>query len=193
MCSAAIKTEFKALLAAAVGVSSNKTTPHCLGHLVLVRSLWMIHTSHQSLEQMYWFSKSLEGPFLRPLRSKDIWGWMLRLWPQNFLSSCESLAINFKKVRQTSVWQIFPKIWFFFFFLIVHQRLITVRNISKSNKSGLWNHFLRLAAKVSELPKKFQGNSFKIQPRTSSDLNGLKHDPSKQFESSLKSIAECLT
>ena len=28
-------------------------TPHCLGHLVLVRSLPTIHTIHQSLEQIH--------------------------------------------------------------------------------------------------------------------------------------------
>ena len=28
-------------------------TPHCLGHLVLVRSLPTIHIFHQSLEQMH--------------------------------------------------------------------------------------------------------------------------------------------
>jgi hypothetical protein len=31
----------------------NFGTPHCLGHLVIVRSLPTIHTSHHSLEQMH--------------------------------------------------------------------------------------------------------------------------------------------
>ena len=48
--------------------------------------------------------------------------------------------------------------------------------------------FSRLAAKLSELSKKFRGHSFKIQPQMSFDLNGLKNGPSKHFESSLKSM-----
>ena len=35
-------------------------TPHCLGHLVLVRSLPTIHIFHQSLEQMHWFETIFE-------------------------------------------------------------------------------------------------------------------------------------
>ena len=56
------------------------------------------------------FSKWVE-PFLRPLRSKDVRGWILRLRPQNFLESSLSLAANLEKVRQTSVWQMIPKFW----------------------------------------------------------------------------------
>ena len=43
--------------------------------------------------------------------------------------------------------------------------------------------FSRLAAKLSEVSKKSQGRSLKIQPRTSFDLNDLKNNPSKHFES----------
>ena len=57
-------------------------------------------------------SKCLEGSFLRPLRSKDVWGWILKLQPRNVLGSSESLTANLEKVRQTSVWQMVPKFWF---------------------------------------------------------------------------------
>ena len=69
-------------------------TPHFLGHLFLVRSLPTIHTFHQSLRL---FLKCKEGPFLRPLRSKDNQCWILRLWPRNFVIIFESLAANLEK------------------------------------------------------------------------------------------------
>ena len=50
--------------------------------------------------------------FLRPLRSKDNWGWILRLRPWNFVIISESLAAYLEKVRQTFVWQTVPKFWF---------------------------------------------------------------------------------
>ena len=83
-------------------------------------------------EAMYVFLKFKEGPFFR---SKDNWGWILRLRPRNFVIISESLAANLEKVRQTSVWQTVPKFWFICFF-IVPQILTLVSNakrkISKS-------------------------------------------------------------
>ena len=87
-------------------------TPHCWGFLASLRSLPTIYTFHQSLEQMHWFLKCKAGLFLRPLRSKDDQGWILRLQPRNFVIISESLPANLKKVRQTSVWQTIPKFWF---------------------------------------------------------------------------------
>jgi hypothetical protein len=46
--------------------------------------------------------KYLAEPFLRPLRSKGIQCWILRLRPRNFTIISESLAANLEKVRQTS-------------------------------------------------------------------------------------------
>ena len=64
------------------------------------------------LEQMHWFEAVFEGPFLRPMRSKNDQCWILRLRPQNFVIISESLAANLEKVRQASVWQTVPKFWF---------------------------------------------------------------------------------
>ena len=58
------------------------------------------------------FLKYLAEPFLRPLMSKDVQCWILRLQPRNFAIISESLAANLEEVRQTSVWQTVPKFWF---------------------------------------------------------------------------------
>ena len=47
------------------------------------------------------FLKCKEGPFLRPLRSKDDQCCILRLQSRNFLIISESLAANLEKVGQT--------------------------------------------------------------------------------------------
>ena len=64
------------------------------------------------------FLKYLAEPFLRPLRSKDVPCWILRLRPRNFAIISESLAANLETVRHTSVWQTVPKFWFFWLWYI---------------------------------------------------------------------------
>ena len=125
------------------------------------------------------FFHCLEGLFLRPLRSKDVQGWILRLRPPNFLASSENLAPLYDKRYQSSD--------FLSFF--------SSKTCKKSNKSELRNllsyiclTFSRLVATLSDRVKQFRGWSLKIQPWTSFDLNGLKKSPSKHFESSLKLI-----
>ena len=94
-----------------------------------------------------------------------------------YITLTYSLSVNHKKVRQTYDKQ-FQGSDFFLFFIVPQSN--TKRTISKSNKSELLKKlsyriclFLRLAAKFSELSKKF---------RTSFDPNGLKNGPSKHFD-----------
>ena len=69
-----------------------------------------------------------------------------------------------------------------------------MRNNKEDQKMRMLEHkeacltLLRFAVKFSEVAKKYQGRSLKIQPQTSFDLNGLKNGPSKHFERSLKSM-----
>ena len=108
------------------------------------------------------FSKYLAESFLRPLRSKDVRCWILRLRPRNFAIISESLAANLKK---------------------------SLRN--NKNESELWNRlscltFSRLAAKLSEMIAKFRGLNLKIQHWTSFDLNGLKNGSAKYLKNCIK-------
>jgi hypothetical protein len=112
-----------------------KATPHCWGHLVFLWPLPKIHTSHQYLEDFKWFEaifKTFAWAILRPLRSKNDPGWILRLWPFAIIS--ESVAANLEKVRQTSVWQTFPKFWFIWLWCLSFcntYKCMSLRNIKK--------------------------------------------------------------
>ena len=90
-------------------------TPHCLGHLVLVRSLPTIHISHQSLEQMHWFEvifKMFCSAVFEAVEVKGQSRLNFEAATSKFVIGYESLAANLEKVRQTSVWQAVPKFWF---------------------------------------------------------------------------------
>ena len=144
------------------------------------------------------FLKYLSEPFLRPLRSKTIQCWILRLQLWNFTIISESLAANLEKVRQMSVWQTVPKFWFIWLwylsFCITYVSLCGTTKKQKIQNFGTVCHtevcitFLRLAAELSELAKKIMKLQPQVQPRTSFDPNGLKNSPFKHFESSLKSM-----
>ena len=62
-----------------------------------------INLWHKALIWGY-FLKCNEGPFLRPLRSKDDQCSILRLQPWNFVVISESFAAKLKKVRQIFLW-----------------------------------------------------------------------------------------
>ena len=104
-------------------------TLHWLGHLDLVlcdlylRVIPPINLWNTCI-YLRLLSKYLVGLFLRPLRSKEVGGWILRLLPQNILASSESSAANLKKVKQTSVWQTVPKFLFFCLFLLFLKDLL---------------------------------------------------------------------
>ena len=85
------------------------------------------------------FLKCKEGPFLRPLRSKDDRCWILRLRPRNFGIISESLATNLEKVRQTSVWQTVPKFWFIWLWYIYFCIIYKSKSL-RNNKKELWHH-----------------------------------------------------
>ena len=79
--------------------------------------------------------KYLAEPSLRPLRSKYVRCWILRLWPRNFAIISESLAANLEKVRQTSVWQTVPKFWFIWLWYLSF--CITYKDF-EDNKKDKW-------------------------------------------------------
>ena len=130
-------------------VGSLHCTTHCWGLLVFC-NLYLQFIAPINLWNKYidlrLFSKCKEGPFLRPLRSKDNRCWILRvlrLQPPNFVIISESLAANLKKVSRPLYDKQFQSSDLFVFF-IVPQKLtfisIAKRKISKSKKSELWNH-----------------------------------------------------
>ena len=106
-------------------------TPHCWGLLVSYPYLQFIAPINiwNKCIDLGIFLKCKEGPFLRPLRSKDNWCGILRLWPWNFVIICERLATKLEKVRQMSVWQTVPKFWFIWLwylsFCITYKTLVT--------------------------------------------------------------------
>jgi hypothetical protein len=89
-------------------------TPHCWGRLVFCNIYHSYLLSIFGRFGIIWgyFLKYLRSLFLRPLRSKNDRGWILRLRPWNFAIISESLAANLEIVRQTFVWQTVPKFWF---------------------------------------------------------------------------------
>ena len=92
-----------------------KTAGSAQGH----KSISFIWIVWSTLYVYLWlFLKHLQLPFLRPLRSKDILCWILRLWTWNLVIISERLAANLEKVMQTSVWQTIPKFWFICLFLL---------------------------------------------------------------------------
>ena len=116
------------------------------------------------------FLKYLAGPFLRPLRSKNFRGWILRLQPRNF-------AII------SSLRQMVTKSDLFDFDISFFALLTWVSlwgTIKKNQNFGTVCHtedcltFSRLAAKLSEMITNFWCRNLKIQHQTSFDLNGLK-------------------
>ena len=106
-------------------------TGECVNHSSLLRTFFF-----DLYLQLIWgyFWKYKEGPFLRPLRSKDNRCWILRLQPRNFVIISENLTANLKKVRQTSVWQMVPK------FFLHYLQEYSLRNNKKGKKAELWNH-----------------------------------------------------
>ena len=83
------------------------------------------------------FLNCKEGPFLRPLRSKDDRCWILRLQPWNFVIISENLAGKLEKVRQTSVWQTVP------------QRLIAQKSVLKwHNYRMFWSPIIVLSKQI---------------------------------------------
>ena len=121
-------------------------------------------------------------PFLTALRSKDDRCWILRLWPRNFVIISESLAANLEKVRQTSVWQTVPRIWFIWLWYLsfcLTYKSKSLRNNKNQNFRTVCHTevcltFSRLAANLSEMITKFRSRSLRIQHQSSFDLNGLK-------------------
>ena len=84
------------------------------------------------------FLECLKGPFLRPLISKDIRGWILRLSLQKSLTNSERLAANVEKVCMTNGY----KVLFYLTLISFFARLTRVSlwsTIKKSNQSELWN------------------------------------------------------
>ena len=112
----------------------------------------------------------------------------------------KSLAPSLEKVRQTSVWQTFPKFWFFWLwyisFCITYKSKSLRNNKKRQINQNFWTvchtevylTFSRLGAKLSGTIAKFWGRSLKIQHGSSFDLNNLKNGPSLHFKSSLKSM-----
>ena len=93
--------------------SSKGNTPHCICFFCNLSLKFIPHINIWKIwNDLRLFSKYLHVPFLRPLRSKDDRGWILRLRPWNFAIIAESLAANLEMVRQTCVWQTVPKFWF---------------------------------------------------------------------------------
>ena len=93
------------------------------------------------------FLKYLAELFLRPLRSKDDWGWILRQWPQNFVTFSESLAANLEKVRHDKWFQSSDLFDFDIFLFALLTSVSLWGTIKKTNKPEFWN-FSRLAAKL---------------------------------------------
>ena len=92
------------------------------------------------------FLKYKKGPFLRPLRSKDDWCWVLRLRPWNFVIISESLAANLEKARQTSVWQTVPKFWFIWLWHLsfcITYKSKSLRNNKKDKQIRILAHIFR--------------------------------------------------
>ena len=95
------------------------------------------------------------------------------------------------KIRQTSVWQMVPKVWFICHFYCFSKTVSTAKR-RINQKFGSICHtevnltFLRLAAKRPEMIAKFQGRSLKNQPWSSFDLNGLNNGMRKYFRNSIK-------
>ena len=80
------------------------------------------------------FSKYFVAPFLRLLRSNDVWGWILRFRPQIVLGKSEKSAASLCITNVSKV----------LFISLFHSSLKTVlleckRVIEQSNKSDLWN------------------------------------------------------
>ena len=146
-------------------------------------------------------SKSLKGPFLRPLRSKDVQGWILRLRPWIFLDSSEDLATNLKKVKQTSEsngkWLQSSDLFDIDIFLFALLTWVSLwGTIKKTKKIKTLEPFVVQRSALLfwswqrnflSYLKKFKVAALKFKPWTSFDLNGLKKGPSKHFEISLKS------
>ena len=136
---------------------------------------------------MIWgcFQNVWKGHFLRPLRSKDVQGWILRLKPQNFLASSE---ISTQKTTTGLCMSIGYKVLIgLSFLLFLKLRLILVSNGKKKYQSQIFQNFgticyavvcltfLRLTARFLKLSKRFWCCSLKIQPWKPFELNGLKN------------------
>ena len=98
------------------------------------------------------FSKGLVESFLRPLRSKDVQGWILIFQSQKLLANSERLLPTSKCKANGSKVQIY---------------CIAIKEL-------LWGRISEVGSILFIVCKKCWGCNLKIQPWTSLDLNGLK-------------------
>ena len=100
-----------------------------------LQTLPKIHTSHQYLEDLEClrlFSKCLRVPFLRPLRSKDNRGWILRLVTSKYCNNFWKFGCQPRKSSDLFDFGIF--------LFAILTRVSHFGTIKKTNKSELWNH-----------------------------------------------------
>ena len=117
---------------------------HCVPSHMSGRNIWINFEDPQQYIRHYnpWkkfsnlmrFLKYLAELFLRPLRSKDVRCWILRLQPQNFVVISESLAASLEKVRQPSVWQTVAKFWFIWHWYLSFCIIYNSRSLRNNRK-----------------------------------------------------------